>query len=427
MKAISSLLFVISITLSFLVQADIDAVEAQLLDEVKHANKVYQKQTKKIANERRQLLKQLASQEQQLKTLSVEEQLITRSKDEQNLSVEKLQQRLQTWQQQQNYIEHLFASIDAVTPVTSVTELSELINEQASISTFTPISIALENGQINSGQLLTIGPAHIYISDDKTQGGLVSKVGQQWQLALGYNETQLDQLQAFTQQKNGLLALDTTNNRSVVLSQNKESISDHLQKGGIWVVPILGFALLAFIISVLKATSLIRLPALSFMSNKNMGVHQKKLFDISQQFKNQERDDLLLDQLTQTKRKIERGLSTIAVTASIAPLLGLLGTVSGMIQTFKLMTLFGAGDANAVSGGISESLVTTELGLIVAIPSLVVHAIMSRRCHHYMAGLESYAVKVSHSSQIPEHNSEYTAEQNIQNKSSIVHEVNNVA
>jgi biopolymer transport protein ExbB len=90
-----------------------------------------------------------------------------------------------------------------------------------------------------------------------------------------------------------------------------------------------------------------------------------------------------------------------------------------MIQTFKLMTLFGAGDANAVSGGISESLVTTELGLIVAIPSLVAHAIMSRRCQHYMAGLESYAVKVSHSVQV-------TAPDTKEN-SSVVHEVSNVA
>lgn len=427
MKAISSLLFVTSLTLSLFAQADIKAVEAQLLGEVKQANKVYQQHTQKIANERRQLLKKLASQEQALKNLSVEEALITRSKDEQNLSVEKLQQRLKAWQQQQNYIEHLFASIEAPTPISTVQQFSELINEQTGINTFTPISIALENGQINSGKLLTIGPAHIYISDDQSQGGLVSKVGQQWQLALAYSAPQLAQLQAFTQNKQGLLALDTTNNRSVVLSQNKESISDHLKKGGIWVIPILAFALLAFIIAVLKAASLIRLPALNLLSTKKMGIHQQKLFDISQQYQHQERDDLLLDQLTQTKIKIEKGLSTIAVTAAIAPLLGLLGTVSGMIQTFKLMTLFGAGDANAVSGGISESLVTTELGLIVAIPALVVHAIMSRRCHHYMASLESYAVKISHSSQIADSASDHSSTQSQQQKPSIVHEVNNVA
>lgn len=415
MKAISSLLLIISITFSFIAKADINAVEAELMKEVKHANKVYQQQTKIIANERRKLLKQLATQEQQLKKLSVEEKLITRAKDEQNLSVDKLQQRLKTWQQQQSYIEHLFASLNTENPVSSATQLSTLIAAQASSNTFTPVTIALKNGQMNKGQLLTVGPAHIYISDDQSQGGLVTQVGQEWLLALEYNDSQLAELQAFAKNKQGLLPLDTTNNRSVILNQNRESISEHLHKGGIWVIPILAFALLAFIISVFKATKLMRLPALSLISGKAIGIHQKNLLDIAKQHQGQERDDLLINQLTQTKRKIEKGLSAIAVTASIAPLLGLLGTVSGMIQTFKLMTLFGAGDANAVSGGISESLVTTELGLIVAIPSLVVHAIMSRRCHHYMAGLESYAVKLSHTSVVPE------------KKSDIVHEVSNVA
>lgn len=423
MKAILSLIFILSTTLPFLSMADINTVEAELVKEVKHANEVYQQQTKKIANERRQLLKQLAIQEQQLKTLGVEATLITRAKDEQNLSVEKLQQRLQAWQQQQNYLEHLFAGIDATHPILSVKQLSQRISEQVNTSVVTPITIALDSGQMTSGKMLTIGPAHLFISSDNTQGGLISQVDQQWQLALEYDPSQLAALQNLLENKQGLLAFDATNNRSIVLSQNQESISEHLHKGGIWVVPILAFALLASIISIIKAISLMRLPALSLLSKKPMGTHQQALFTISQQYQNPERDDLLLDQLMHTKRIVERGLSTIAVTASVAPLLGLLGTVSGMIQTFKLMTLFGAGDANAVSGGISESLVTTELGLIVAIPALVAHAIMSRRCHHYMAELESYAVKVSHAPPIREQ----TPEPSMQQNSTIVHEVTHVA
>lgn len=423
MKAIKCLLCVISISLSFLALADINTVEAELMEEIKQANKAYKQQTKTIANERRTLLKKLAIQEQQLKALSVEEKLITRAKDEQNLSVDKLQQRLKTWQQQQNYIEHLFASIDATSPITSAKELSELINQQTRTNAFIPINVALKNGEITSGKLLSVGPAHIYISDDLQQAGLVNKLEQQgeqqWLFSLEYDDEQLAQLKTFISTKRGLLALDTTNNRSVVLSQNKESIKEHLRKGGIWVLPILAFALLALIISIFKASRLMRLPTINMLSNKNLGKYQQKLFDIAQKYQGQERDDLLLNQLTQTKRGIEKGLSAIAVTASIAPLLGLLGTVSGMIQTFKLMTLFGAGDANAVSGGISESLVTTEMGLIVAIPALVIHAIMSRRCHHYMAELESYAVKLSHTAPVAASDENHSA--------SVVHEVSNVA
>jgi biopolymer transport protein ExbB len=66
-----------------------------------------------------------------------------------------------------------------------------------------------------------------------------------------------------------------------------------------------------------------------------------------------------------------------------------------MITTFRLMTLFGAGDPNAVSSGISEALVTTELGLVVAIPALLAHALLSRKVKAYFAQLENDAVNLS--------------------------------
>ena len=71
--------------------------------------------------------------------------------------------------------------------------------------------------------------------------------------------------------------------------------------------------------------------------------------------------------------KLRRRLPILAVFATAAPLLGLLGTVAGMIETFQSMTLFGAGDPKIVSGGISLALVATELGLVVAIPILLLH------------------------------------------------------
>jgi biopolymer transport protein ExbB len=63
----------------------------------------------------------------------------------------------------------------------------------------------------------------------------------------------------------------------------------------------------------------------------------------------------------------------------IAPLLGLLGTVTGMIQTFQAITLFGAGDPKMMAGGISEALITTTLGLVIAIPLVLLHALLSSR------------------------------------------------
>ncbi len=76
---------------------------------------------------------------------------------------------------------------------------------------------------------------------------------------------------------------------------------------------------------------------------------------------------------------IESYLGMIKIISMVAPLLGLLGTVTGMIQTFQAITIFGAGDPTAMAGGISGALVTTVLGLIVAIPTVLIHAWLNGR------------------------------------------------
>ncbi len=83
-----------------------------------------------------------------------------------------------------------------------------------------------------------------------------------------------------------------------------------------------------------------------------------------------------------------RGLTLLAVTASVAPLLGLLGTVTGMIHTFEVITQVGTGDARLLAGGISEALITTEAGLLLAIPALLFHAWCVRRNRRLSARLE---------------------------------------
>lgn len=73
--------------------------------------------------------------------------------------------------------------------------------------------------------------------------------------------------------------------------------------------------------------------------------------------------------------KIEFGLNLLKIIAAVAPLMGLLGTVTGMIITFQAITIFGAGDPKAMAGGISGALVTTVLGLLVAIPTVLLHTV----------------------------------------------------
>jgi biopolymer transport protein ExbB len=89
----------------------------------------------------------------------------------------------------------------------------------------------------------------------------------------------------------------------------------------------------------------------------------------------------------------ERRLPLLAVIVTASPLLGLLGTVTGMVKTFTLITVFGTGNADKLASGISEALVTTQLGLTIAIPTLIVHGYLSQRVKKRLALLERYAVE----------------------------------
>ncbi len=91
---------------------------------------------------------------------------------------------------------------------------------------------------------------------------------------------------------------------------------------------------------------------------------------------------------------IERGLVTLAILAAVAPMLGLLGTVSGMIETFQSITLFGTGDPKLMSGGISQALVTTELGLAVAIPILLIHSALSSKSNRLIQILDEESASI---------------------------------
>jgi biopolymer transport protein ExbB len=107
-----------------------------------------------------------------------------------------------------------------------------------------------------------------------------------------------------------------------------------------------------------------------------------KLNSIYSKYSGDNPEDLesqLEDILAKATPPLEKNLSVIKLLAAVAPLLGLLGTVIGMIETFQAITLFGTGDPKLMAGGISQALVTTMLGLIAAVPLLFVHNILDSR------------------------------------------------
>lgn len=105
-----------------------------------------------------------------------------------------------------------------------------------------------------------------------------------------------------------------------------------------------------------------------------------------------ELEDVVGEALLQEQPRVDRFGTAILVIAAVAPLLGLLGTVTGMIATFDIITEFGTGDPRRLSGGISEALVTTQLGLIVAIPALLVGNLLGSWAGNVMGRLERAAL-----------------------------------
>jgi len=92
--------------------------------------------------------------------------------------------------------------------------------------------------------------------------------------------------------------------------------------------------------------------------------------------------------------KLTRGIGWIKIISVVAPLLGLLGTVTGMIDVFETMSLFGTGDPKLMAGGISQALVTTVLGLVAAIPCVFLHTLTNNRSRELMMILEERATGI---------------------------------
>ncbi len=91
---------------------------------------------------------------------------------------------------------------------------------------------------------------------------------------------------------------------------------------------------------------------------------------------------------------VSRHVRTILILAAVAPLLGLLGTVTGMIYTFDVISIFGTGNARALAGGISEALITTQSGLVIAVPGMIVGGLLYRSAEKIRARMELFCINI---------------------------------
>lgn len=264
---------------------------------------------------------------------------------------------------------------------------------------FSPGQAIDPSGNIIPGTFAALGPASYFLSEDKSAGGDVtlSKTASTPRFHPGSEE----KIAALISGKQTTLQFDPTGGDARILSEIHGGPLDLIRKGGLWIWPIMFLALLSLVFGFIKLAQFARLreptdswinailaalrngdrekaQELASAQQHPAGVVMDKLVSISENSADLV-EETLYEQLMSVQAKATSLLPVIAITAATAPLLGLLGTVSGMITTFNLITLFGSGDPKPLAGGISEALITTLFGLVVAIPALILHAFLSRR------------------------------------------------
>ena len=293
----------------------------------------------------------------------------------------------------------------------SVGRLEELVGG----ARFTGQAIS-PDGILREGTFLHFGPAVCFRSDDgKWSGEVEQKLGSMEPAILSYNTPEDSEAAgSLVSTSRGSLPFDASLGNAHKIAETKETVREHILKGGPVMAPILGLAALIALIALVKwiQFSLVRTPTEKQLLQLWPAVaakDQEKAIRIATTLRGPAGEMLragtahlkgtreLIEEsmheiVIDTRHKLNSALAFIAVGAACAPLLGLLGTVTGIITTFKMITVFGSGDIKMLSSGISEALITTEYGLYVAIPAILAHSFLTRRVKTLMDRMERIAM-----------------------------------
>ncbi len=268
--------------------------------------------------------------------------------------------------------------------------------------------------QVVSGTFAFLGPETFFHPDQGGAAGSVrpretSKYPVNYPLQLWRDE---DATRFFAGEPATIIA-DASGGKALRLQETTGTVWEHIGKGGMVAYLILVVGVVAFVMILQKVRDLARMgvdravePVLEHIARgsiaeaeaaaKSLRGATRDLVFVGLRHVRQPKailEERLEAALLMVRLHSERRLPLLAVIATAAPLMGLLGTVVGMVKTFALITVFGTGNAAKLSSGISEVLVATELGLAVAIPTLVAHGFLTHRIQKNLSLLQRYALE----------------------------------
>jgi biopolymer transport protein ExbB len=268
---------------------------------------------------------------------------------------------------------------------------------------------------VQSGKVAVFGPVAVFASSSGSAAGLLQQELNKSDPTIAQLDPHLaDASRALVTSGSGELVLDPTLGNAFKLSAMKESLYEKFSKGGLVIIPLFGLGLSSLILAFFKwlQFSRVRLateadlqtvlkhinaekPDLALNHARGIPGLAGELLATAVQHVDEKKEyieEILYEKMLGARTRLERGLPFLALTATTGPLLGLLGTVTGMIATFKLISSFGSGDPKMLAAGISEALIATATGMGVAIPALLLHAFLSRKAKSILGSMEQTAV-----------------------------------
>lgn len=423
------------------------SIQRQLEQSIEELNQLREQ----AVNEKIPLSQKLSALERELSKVRLDYQQTTRLLDSRTLDLNNLRSEINTRKQESTYLSNLLGEYirnfesrlhiaeiqryrDPLDTAKLSLENNNLSEEEVFKAQAELLSVSLErlheslggvkfkgtavdsSGLVKNGTFILIGPAALFQSDEGAIVGTVEqRLGSLEPSIVPFNSPE-DTMAAAAVIANssGLFPLDPTFGNAHKIEETEETFLEHVNKGGPVMYPIFAMATAALLVAVFKWLSMlfVRMPSqkrinallnvveqhdirAAMQKAKAMGGPVGQMLYAGVEHLQEPRElieEVMFEQLLATRLRLERFLPFIAICAASAPLLGLLGTVTGIINTFKLITIFGSGDVKTLSGGISEALITTEFGLIVAIPSLLIHAFLSRKARGIINQMEKSAV-----------------------------------
>lgn len=262
-------------------------------------------------------------------------------------------------------------------------ELQREVTEQGKIVQF-PYQYATAEGERVQGNIARIGVFNLAAEDGYLQydpeTGNVSELQRQPDQSRFVDSTS-DILNAEGTTRFGL---DVTRGGILALLVDSPTLTDRINQGGIVGYCIIGLGIIGLLIAIWRAIALssdsrkvtAQLKRDSASTDNPLG-RVLAAYESNRQADTETVELKLSEAALKEMPRLTKGLLFIKVISVVAPLMGLLGTVTGMIKTFQVITLYGAGDPKMMAGGISQALMTTVLGLVVAIPMVLIHTLVS--------------------------------------------------